>query len=283
MSASTRTRTILGIVIGIVAGLLLVVFLAGPSALQAMGLHKEYTGQRYMLPAGRALIIATNHDELGDTGRATGVFGSELTAPYYEFQGGRMQVDVASIEGGEIPFDPASFNYFIRSEYDERYEDDPVLREKVEKSLEIEDLDFTEYDIIFLAGGWGAAYDLGFSERLGRKISEGYAAGAVVGGVCHGLLGLLNATGENGDPLVEGRRITAVTDKQVEELNITITPQHPETELRAAGADFQSSPGFRDFFASHVEVDDRIVSGQNQNDGPEVANIMMKVAGGSRR
>jgi putative intracellular protease/amidase len=271
------------IVIGSLVVIVLVIFLALPAVLKGLGLHPDYEGQRYMLLEGRALIIATNQDELGDDGTETGVFGSELTAPYYEFVGGRMQVDVASIEGGEIPFDPLSFQRLIKSEYDERYLEDPVLQEKVENSLKIDDLDFTEYDIIFLAGGWGAAYDLGFSEVLGEKISEAYAAGSVVGGVCHGLLGLLNAVNENGDPLVEGRRITAVTDKQIRELRIEITPQHPERELRAAGADFESSTAFLDIFASHVVVDGRIISGQNQNDAPEVANLMMKVAGGSRR
>jgi putative intracellular protease/amidase len=263
--------------------IVLVIFLALPAVLKGLGLHPDYEGQRYMLLEGRALIIATNQDELGDDGTETGVFGSELTAPYYEFVGGRMQVDVASIEGGKIPFDPLSFQRLLKSEYDERYLEDPVLQEKVENSLKIDNLDFTEYDIIFLAGGWGAAYDLGFSEVLGEKISEAYAAGSVIGGVCHGLLGLLNAVNENGDPLVEGRRITAVTDKQVRELRIDITPQHPERELRAAGADFESSTAFLDIFASHVVVDGRIISGQNQNDAPEVANLMMKVAGGSRR
>lgn len=271
------------IVFGSLVVIVLVIFLALPAVLKGLGLHPDYEGQRYMLPEGRALIIATNHDELGDNGTETGVFGSELTAPYYEFIGGRMQVDVASIEGGEIPFDPLSFRRLFKSEYDERYLEDPVLREKAENSLKIDNLDFTDYDIIFLAGGWGAAYDLGFSEVLGEKISEAYAAGSVVGGVCHGPLGLLNAVNENGDPLVEGRRITAVTDKQVRELRIDITPQHPEQELRAAGADFESSTAFLDIFASHVVVDGRIISGQNQNDAPEVANLMMKVAGGSRR
>lgn len=271
------------IIFGSLLAVGVVVVLALPAIFTGLGLHPEYTGQRYMLPEEKALIIATNHDELGDDGTETGVFGSELTAPYYEFKGGRMHVDVASIKGGEIPIDPWSFRRFIESEYDGRYLEDPVLEEKTKNSLPIEDLDFTEYDIIFLAGGWGAAYDLGFSEELGRKISEGYAAGAVIGGVCHGLLGLLNAVNENGDPLVEGRNITAVTDKQVRELGIDITPQHPERELRAAGANFESSTAFRDMFASHVVVDGRIVSGQNQNDGPEVANLMMKIAGGSRR
>ena len=250
---------------------------------QGLGLHPHYTGQRYILPEGRALIIATNHDQLGEDGRATGVFGSELTAPYYEFLEARLYVDVASIDGGGIPFDPLSFNRFIKSTYDDRMMSDPVLKAKVENSLRIDELDFTGYDVIFLAGGWGAAYDLGYSEVLGQKMSEGYAAGAVVGGVCHGLLGLLKATDEDGNPLVKGRRITAVTDKQVEELRITITPQHPERELRAAGASFESATAFLDLFANHVAIDGRIVSGQNQNAGPEVANLMIKVAGGTRR
>jgi putative intracellular protease/amidase len=254
-----------------------------PSFLRTMGLHSEYQGQRYMIPEGKALIICTSHDRLGEDGDKTGVWGSELTAPYYEFRDGRMSVDVASIQGGEIPIDPMSFIWVMKSEHDERYLSDPQLQEKAKNSLLIDDIDFTQYDIIFLAGGWGAAYDLGFSEVLGRKITEAYAARKIVGGVCHGPLGLLRARDENGEPLVKGRRLTAVTDKQVEELGIIMTPQHPERELRAAGAEFENGTAFRDMFANHVVVDDRIVTGQNQNAGAEVANVMMMAAGGTRR
>jgi len=254
-----------------------------PMLLTSLGLHPHFQGQHYMIPQGRALIICTSHDRLGEDGEATGVFGSELTAPYYEFVDGRMSVDVASIKGGEIPIDPMSFKWFIKTEYDVRYLADPLLQEKAEQSHKIDDVDFRKYDIIYLAGGWGAAYDLGFSEVLGRKIGQAYAAGKVVGGVCHGPLGLLLARGENGKPLVSGRRMTAVTDKQVKELKITMTPQHPEHELRAAGAKFESATAFKDMFANHTVVDGRIVTGQNQNAGAEVANKMMMVAGGSRR
>ena len=281
----TRKRVVSAVLI-VVGGLLVVGVvgvLAMPAVMHGLGLHPDYTGQRYLLPEGKALVIATNHDQLGEDGRETGVFGSELTAPYYEFLDGRMQVDVASIEGGEIPWDPTSLQRAFKTGYDDRYLSDPVLQSKVEDSLSIDDIDFTEYDIVYLAGGWGAAYDLGYSEVLGEKVSEAYADGAVVGGVCHGLLGLLRATDENGEPLVEGRRITAVTDKQVEELGISITPMHPERELRAAGALFESETAFRDMFADHVVVDGRIVSGQNQNAGPEVANLMIKGAGGTPR
>ena len=73
------------------------------------------------------------------------------------------------------------------------------------------------------------------------------------------------------------------TDSHVDELGIIITPQRPVTELRKARANFQSAAVFRDFFASNTEIEGRIVSARNQNDGPEVAHLTMKVAGDTQR
>jgi len=254
-----------------------------PVLFTALGFHPFYTGQAYQLPGGKALIVTTSHDELGDEGKKTGVFGSELTAPYYVFLDGGMTVDVASIRGGEIPIDPSSSMWFLEAPSDKRYQEDPELQTKVKNSKRIDSVDFTQYDIIFLSGGWGAAYDLGTSETLGQKVSEAWAAGKVVGGVCHGPLGLLLAKDEKGQPLVKGRRLTAVTDKQVEQLGISMTPQHPERELRSSGAIFESETAIRDMFANHVVVDGRLVTGQNQNAGSETAQKMMMIAGGSER
>ena len=70
-----------------------------------------------------------------------------------------------------------------------------------------------------------------------------------------------------------------MTDKQIKELGIEVTPKHPETELREAGALFESQNAFRDFFATHVAVDEesRFVTGQNQNSGLETAHTMMQL------
>ena len=277
-----KSRKILIIIMSIVVGLGLFLRLGLPVVLHWAGLHPEYKGPKYTLPGGRALIITTSHDRLGENGDKTGVAASEMTEPYYIFKESGMKVDVASIKGGEIPIDPVSLFWFIRSEYDDRYLSDGMFQQQVKNSYRIDDLDFKKYDIIYLAGGWGAAYDLGYSTVLGKKISEAYAAGKVIGGVCHGPLGLLLATDEQGKPLVAGRRLTAVTDKQVKELGITMTPQHPERELRAAGALFESQTAFRHFLAHHVVVDGRIVTGQNQNDGVAVAHKMIEIAGGEK-
>lgn len=250
-----------------------------PPILRAVGFHPHYEREAYNLEGKRALIIATNHDTLGDPadGVETGVYGSELTIAYYEFIDAGMHVDVASPEGGLIPFEPVSLRWPLATDADKRYLDDADAQNKTENSLHIADVDFTEYDIIWLAGGWGAAYDLGFSQELGDKISEAYEEEILLGSVCHGALGFLMATKADGSPLVEGMTITAVTDKQVEELGIDITPQHPETELRALGANFVAETAFRDFFATYVAVDGNVVTGQNQNSSGETAQTLLRM------
>ena len=271
------------IVGGIVLGLALLV-LALPTILHKAGLHPDYNGEAVQLPAGkRALIIATNQAVLSapgkTTGDATGVMASEMTHPYYRFLDAGMQVDLASVKGGKIPVDPQTLNRLVKTQEDDRFLADPAFLAKVENSMRIDDVDFTQYDIIFMSGGWGAAYDLGYSPVLAEKVSEAYYASnePVIGGVCHGVLGLINAKDRDGKPLIAGRRMTGVTDKQIRELGIEITPQHPETELRKAGVVFESNTRFIDFFATLVVVDDeeRFVTGQNQNSGRETAHKML--------
>ena len=72
------------------------------------------------------------------TGKLTGVFASELTVPYYEFTDSGIEVDLASINGGKIPIDPESFFYVVKTSSDNRYLEDPILKDKVKNSIKIE-------------------------------------------------------------------------------------------------------------------------------------------------
>jgi len=256
-----------------------------PQILHQAGLHPEYKfSQDYNLKGKKALVITTSHGVLNApgeiTGDPTGVFASEMTVPYYEFQDAGMKVDVASIKGGEIPVDPQSFLFMIKSDADKRYLKDEDFQKKVKNSLKIDDVDFSSYEAIWLAGGWGAAYDLGQSEMLGEKISEAYYAQApTIGSVCHGALGLIQAKDTLGHFLITGRDMTGVTDKQLQELGITITPLHPETELRKRGVNYKFNSGNQDIFQTITVVDkeERFVTGQNQNSGHETAQKMMSI------
>ncbi len=271
-----KTLLIIG---GAIVALLLLVIIAGPSIIHAMGIHPDYNGPTYNVQGMRALIVTTSHSVLSKPGETdgddTGVASSEMTHPYYVFLDAGMEVDLASIEGGEIPIDPTSLNYFIITAEDKRFQKDEVAQAKAANAMKIDDVDFASYDVVWLAGGWGAAYDFEQSEILAQKISEAYYSDkeTVIGSVCHGALGLVHAEDMDGDLLIEGRKISGVTNSQLDSLGIEFTPKHPETEIKKAGAIFESNTAFNDFFATCVVVDyeERFVTGQNQNSGLETA------------
>ncbi len=254
------------------------------SLLKSRGLHPDYEGQTYELKGKKALIVTTSHGVLskpGETkGDSTGVFASEMTIPYYDFQDAGMEVHVASIKGGQIPIDPKSFKSFIRSHEDDRYLKDEIFKEKVKNSIPVIDVDFKDYDVVFFAGGWGAAYDMGQSDTLAKKVSDAYYNSKVIfGSVCHGALAFVSAKDKSGEPLIKGRKMTGVTQDQLDQLNVAFTPLHPEEELRKSGADYQCSKGKRDFFETLTVVDEekRFVTGQNQNSGHETSHTIMKI------
>ncbi|SEA97603.1 Putative intracellular protease/amidase [Rubrimonas cliftonensis] len=156
---------------------------------------------------------------------------------------------------------------------------DTAAMEKLRNSKRISDVNPDDYDVIFLAGGWGAAYDLAQSGELADVITRANAAGKILGSVCHGALGLVSAKGIDGAPLVAGRRVTGVTDAQIKSFGIAITPKHPETELRKMGAIFEAQHAWRDYFATHTTIDGNLVTGQNQNSGYETSHrILEKLA-----
>ena len=268
------------------AALCIGVFLISlPTLVHKAGLHPKYSGPTVDLPGKRALVITTSHGVLAPVGETegdpTGVAISEMNHPYYTLLDGGMDVDLASIKGGEIPIDPMTMNRVAKTAEDEWFVNDSIAMSKAKHSIPIADVDITAYDIVFISGGWGASYDLAQSPVLGEMVSDAYYGDkdAIIGGVCHGVLGLVNARATDRSLLVAGRRMTGLTDKQIKELGIKVTPMHPETELRKAGAIFESQSAFRDVFATHVAVDDeqRFVTGQNQNSGLEAAHVMMQV------
>jgi len=250
-----------------------------PGTLQALGLHRHYTIPHFELPGQRALVVCTSHATLDPTGKKTGAFGSEFTVPYYAFINAGMEVDMASIKGGEIPLQPPSWSWPLACTDDKRFMTDQAAMQKFKNSKPITAINPDDYDVIFMAGGWGAAYDLAQSQELADLITKANAKGKILGSVCHGALGLVSAKGTDGELLVKGRRVTGVTDRQINTFGIAVTPKHPEEELKEAGALFECQHGWLDPFATHTTIDGNLITGQNQNSGYETAHrILEKLA-----
>lgn len=238
----------------------------------------EQRSKTFSFTGKRALVVTTSHSELGDEGctscKPTGAASPEMTIPYLIFKEAGLDVTIASVKGGNVPIDPVA-KYFTH--WDVRFwrSADDVKATRDTPSLGR--LNFTTFDLVYMVGGWGAAWDLGTSEELGRGISEAFAAGKVLGSVCHGALGFINAKKADGSLLVKGKVMTGVTNRQVQQLGIgKITPMHPEEELKKRGAIYKANHGIlTDLDQSLVVEDGNIVTGQNQNSACETAQKML--------
>ncbi|MEQ8411290.1 MAG: type 1 glutamine amidotransferase domain-containing protein [Erythrobacter sp.] len=275
-----------GLIIALIVAVLLIAIVVAnlPAILRIMGLHRHYTIPDFDLRGKRALVVCTSHDKLDPTGKDTGAFGSEFTVPYYAFINAGLDVDMASIKGGEIPIQPYSWSWPLACDDDKRFMSDSDAMGKLKNSIPINDINPDDYDVIFMAGGWGAAYDLMQSDVLADIVTRANAQGKILGSVCHGALGLCSAKGIDGELLVKGRRVTGVTNGQINTFGIAVTPKHPEEELRKAGAIYECQHAFRDPFATHTTIDGNLITGQNQNSGYETSHrILEKLATGHNR
>ena len=161
------------------------------------------------------LIIATAHALLGGTGAQTGLWLEELTTPYYVFADQGASITIATLPGGQIPIDPHSVAEAGKNPPTvERYLKDADLQARLKDSRRLADLDYKNYQAIFIPGGHGAMWDLASSEALGKFLSDAWKGGAVIGSVCHGPAAFSFAVKEDGRALVDGLHVTGFSNSE---------------------------------------------------------------------
>jgi putative intracellular protease/amidase len=212
----------------------------------------------------RVLIVATSHAELGNTGRRTGVWLEELAAPYYALREADAEVTVASIKGGEIPFDPRSTGEEKSDqpvpETARRFLDDPDAMAAAKDSPSIDGVDAASFDAIFLPGGHGAMWDMPGNPTLAEMVGSMFDAGKIVSAVCHGPAGLVSAKRRDGQPVVEGKHVNSFTNAEEKAIGLAeVVPFLLETRLRELGGRFEGGPNWRPF----VVRDGNLITGQN--------------------
>lgn len=216
----------------------------------------------------KILFAVTSHGELGDTGRKTGYFLSEVTHPW-SVLGEKYDIDVVSPKGGRPPVDGFDLSDPINS----KFWNDPRWQEKMGATLTPSQVDATQYKAIFYAGGHGAMWDFPHDEKLAQIASEIYERGGIVAAVCHGPAGLLPVRLADGTFLVKGKRVTGFTNAE-EKANGTasIVPFLLETALDNEGANFEAGP----LWADHVVVDGRLLTGQNPQSALSLGKAILK-------
>lgn len=220
-----------------------------------------------------ALLLLTSHQTLGNTGRGTGFYFDEMAAPYWTLVDLGWSVTLVSIAGGPGHADPKTLvEPDKRPPAVARFMDDAQAMTALEHTVKADAIDASAYQCVFLPGGHGAMWDFD-SPVVGDLVSTAWAAGAVVGAVCHGPAGLLQARDEHGDPLVAGRRVNSFTNKETEQIELMgVEPFLLETRLTDLGGLFECS----DNFTAHAVADGRLITGQNPQSTVAVCKLLTK-------
>lgn len=218
-----------------------------------------------------ALLVLTSHTELGNTGRGTGFYYDEMAAPYWALTDLGFDVTLASVAGGEGQPDPKTLVApDARPPMVARFMDDQAAMEKLSDTIAATSVDPLAYQCVFLPGGHGAMWDFD-TETIGQIITRAWANGAVIGAVCHGPAGLLQAKAEDGQPLVAGRRVNSFTDAETQQIELVgVEPFLLETRLRELGGLFECSENF----TSHAVRDGRLITGQNPQSTVAVCQLL---------
>jgi len=120
-------------------------------------------------------------------------------------------------------------------------------------------------------------FDLPDDPGLQQLIREFTETDRIVAAVCHGPAGFVNVTLSDGRHLVEGKKITGFTNE--EERAARMDEHIPfllEDRLRKAGAVFVAKPKW----AKHVEVDGKLLTGQNPQSSEAAAHEVVELLSG---
>ncbi len=222
-------------------------------------------------PAPKALIVVTNHGQLGDTGKPTGWYLSEVSHIYYPLKEAGFEIDFASPKGGEAPMDPTSNK--PEDPLNKKFLDDASLMQAMKETKKVRDTKASDYKIIHFAGGHGTMWDFPDSPDIQILTRDIYEGGGIVSAICHGPAALVNTKLTDGSYLVAGKKLTAFTDAEEYEVDLhMVVPNMLETQLRLKDAEFDSALPWED----HVVVSGRLITGQNPQSGHSLAKKLVE-------
>jgi putative intracellular protease/amidase len=218
----------------------------------------------------KILVILTSHAKLGNTGRSTGFYLSEVTHPYEVFSKAGYTVDFMSPQGGDPPMDGVD-------KADEKSKEllhNAEFRAALAASKTPDQIRVEDYVAVFFAGGHGTMWDLPDNTDIQKITAEMYEQGGAVAAVCHGPVALVNVQLSDGSYLVDGQPMAAFTNEEEEAAGLTdVMPFLLETKLRQRGAKIEKAENFK----KKVVVGDRLITGQNPASAAGVAEELVKL------
>lgn len=220
----------------------------------------------------KVLFVTTSHDTLGETTEKTGLWLDELAAPYFIFKEAGAHIAIASPKGGEVPIDPKSESIISVTRSSKRFRNDIEAMNHLLRSLPLRDVKEESFDVLFVAGGHGAMWDLAGNPLLKQLLESFLAKSKPVGAVCHGVASLLSLLDTKQQSWIKGKQLTGFSNSEEESAGMTNSlPFLLETKLIALGAVYTKGINY----TKHVVTDGSLVTGQNPASAEDAAKMTL--------
>lgn len=222
----------------------------------------------------KVLFVLTSHDKLGDTGNKTGFWIEEFASPYYKLLDKGVDITVATPKGGKAPIDPSSDTEDAQTEDTKRFKKDEAAQKVINNTKVLSEMNPADFDAVFYPGGHGPLWDLSKDKDSIELIEKFNASKKPIGFVCHAPAALKNVKGEDGEPLVKGKKVTGFTNSEEEAVELTdVVPFLVEDMLKENGGIYSKAGDWEEY----VLVDGHLVTGQNPASSSLVAEELYKL------
>lgn len=215
------------------------------------------------------------------TPHPTGFWAEEFVKPHQAFTAAGLEVTITTPRGVTPTVDPLS----LTAGYNHN---DPAVVTELEAYLQereellrapmpLEDVNPTDFDIVFVVGGHGPMQDLAVDPYIGGILTAMLDdPNKIVASVCHGQASFLSAHRDDGTWLFKGRNLTAFSNE--EETMAGFSGNAPwllQDRLRLAGAIYEAASAY----TPHFVVDGNLITGQQNYSAEVTANAVLDKLG----
>ena len=219
----------------------------------------------------RILFIVASRKVHGASTLPASISFGEVVQAWDTFQAAGYAVDFVSPDGGDVPI----LDAYVGDGMQSRLQDDRIMG-SLRHTLAPEQVDPGRYRAVFYVGGSNAMYGVAENAALQDIAMHVYERnGGVVSAVCHGTAGIVNLKFANGLHLVSGKRISGYPEAH-EDQDAAYFREFPfliRKTIEARGGSFHAIESA----APHIEVDGRVVTGQNYASAKPVAEAVVGI------
>ena len=220
---------------------------------------------------GRILFILASSKVHGTSALPASISFGEVVNAWDTFQAAGYAVDFVSPDGGAVPI----LDSYVSKDMQPRLKDEPIMS-GLRNTAKPAQVDPARYRAVYYVGGSNAIYGVPEHPVLQNIAMHVYERnGGVISAVCHGAAGIVNLRLSNGQALVAGKRITGFPEEH-EEQGAAYFKQFPfliRETVETRGGSFR----VRDRDQPHIEVDGRVVTGQNYPSAEPVAEAVVEI------